>query len=138
MADVKVTQREYFAGIVAVLNGEETEFSNEELINFIEGRVAQLDRKASNKKAKTNEADVTLVEAITDVLADGSRKTVTEMQKADAALAEVSNQKVTAILRKMQADGLVDKVKDKKNTLYFAVLDTDTEDEGEEGGEVEE
>ena len=138
MADVKVTQREYFAGIVAVLNGEESEFSNEELINFIEGRVAQLDRKASNKKAKTNEADVTLVEAITDVLADGSRKTVTEMQKADAALAEVSNQKVTAILRKMQADGLVDKVKDKKNTLYFAVLDTDTEDEGEEGGEVEE
>ena len=136
MADVKVTQREYFAGIVAVLNGEESEFSNEELINFIEGRVAQLDRKASNKKAKTNEADVTLVEAITDVLADGSRKTVTEMQKADAALAEVSNQKVTAILRKMQADGLVDKVKDKKNTLYFAVLDTDTEDE--EGGEVEE
>lgn len=136
MADVKVTQREYFAGIVAVLNGEESKFSNEELINFIEGRVAQLDRKASNKKAKTNEADVTLVEAITDVLADGSRKTVTEMQKADAALAEVSNQKVTAVLRKMQADGLVDKVKDKKNTLYFAVLDTEAE--VEEGGEVEE
>lgn len=136
MADVKVTQREYFAGIVAVLNGEESKFSNEELINFIEGRVAQLDRKASNKKAKTNEADVELVEAITEVLADGSRKTVTEMQKADATLGEVSNQKVTAILRKMQADGLVDKVKDKKNTLYFAILDTEGEDE--EGGEVEE
>ena len=137
MAVEKITQREYFAGIVAVLNGEETKFTNEELVKFIEGRVAQLDKKASNKKAKTNEADVALVEAITDVLADGSRKTVTEMQKADAALAEVSNQKVTALLRKMQADGLVDKVKDKKNTLYFAVLE-DEEAEGEEGGEVEE
>lgn len=134
MADVKVTQREYFAGIVAVLNGEESKFSNEELINFIEGRVAQLDRKASNKKAKVNEADVALAEAITEVLADGSRKTVTEMQKANAALAEVSNQKVTAILGRMKTDGLVDKVKDKKNTLYFAILDT----EDEEGGEVEE
>jgi len=134
MAVEKITQREYFAGIVAVLNGEDTKFTNEELTKFIESRVAQLDKKASNKKAKTNEADVALVEAITDVLADGSRKTVTEMQKADAALAEVSNQKVTAILRKMQADGLVDKVKDKKNTLYFAILDT----EDEEGGEVEE
>ena len=134
MAVEKITQREYFAGIVAVLNGEDTKFTNEELTKFIESRVAQLDKKASNKKAKTNEADVALVEAITDVLADGSRKTVTEMQKADAALAEVSNQKVTALLRKMQADGLVDKVKDKKNTLYFAILDT----EDEEGGEVEE
>ena len=130
----KLTQRDYFAGIVAVLNGEESKFSNEELINFIEGRVAQLDRKASNKKAKTDGADVALVEAITDVLADGSRKTVTEMLKANATLGEISNQKATAVLRKMLADGLVGKVKDKKNTLYFAILDT----EDEEGGEVEE
>jgi len=137
MANTKLTQRDYFGAIVTVLNGGTSEIATADLVEFINGRVAQLDKKASGKKAK--EADATreaLKGAVLDALADGSATTVTALLKAnqaefDAIVGDaVSNQRLTSILNALVADGKVVKAKDKKSTLFS--LATDEVAEGED------
>jgi len=137
MANTKLTQRDYFGAIVTVLNGGTSDIATADLVEFINGRVAQLDKKASGKKAK--EADATreaLKGAVLDALADGSATTVTALLKAnqaefDAIVGDaVSNQRLTSILNALVADGKVVKAKDKKSTLFS--LATDEVAEGED------
>ena len=125
MAD-KMTQKDFFKAIIVKLggtvDGEVKDISNEDIVEFAEGRIAQLAKKSSSRKnSAKNEENENLKAVIADVLADGGRKTVTEIMKANATLSELSNQKVSALLRQMKEDGVVDKVKDKKATLFFAV-----------------
>lgn len=139
MANTKLTQRDYFGAIVTVLNGGTSDIATADLVEFINGRVAQLDKKASGKKAK--EADATreaLKGAVLDALADGSATTVTALLKAnqaefDAIVGDaVSNQRLTSILNALVADGKVVKAKDKKSTLFSFATDEVAEDEGED------
>ena len=133
MADVKFSQKVMFTAIVDVLNGAtpEIEVTNEELIEFLEGRITQLEKKASNKKAKENPENDSIKVAILDTLAElGEPSTVSALQKADDTLAGYSNQKVTAMLRKLIDEGKVIKDKDKKSTV-FALAGEGTEVEGE-------
>ena len=118
MADTKMTQKDFFNEIIALAK----ENDREDIVEFAEGRIAQLAKKSSNRKnSAKNEENENLKAVIADVLADGGRKTVTEIMKANATLGELSNQKVSALLRQMIADGVADKVKDKKATLFFTV-----------------
>ena len=139
MANTKLTQRDYFGAIVTVLNGGTSDIATADLVEFINGRVAQLDKKASGKKAK--EADATreaLKGAVLDALADGSATTVTALLKAnqaefDAIVGDaVSNQRLTSILNALVADGKVVKAKDKKSTLFSLATDEVAEGEGED------
>lgn len=137
MANTKLTQRDYFGAIVTVLNGGTSDIATADLVEFINGRVAQLDKKASGKKAKeADEKREAFKVAVLDALADGSATTVTDLLKAnqaefDAIVGEtVSNQRLTSVLNALVADGKVVKAKDKKSTLFS--LATDEVDEGED------
>ena len=139
MANTKLTQRDYFGAIVTVLNGGTSDIATADLVEFINGRVAQLDKKASGKKAK--EADATreaLKVAVLDALADGSATTVTALLKAnqadfDAIVGDaVSNQRLTSILNALVTDGKVVKAKDKKSTLFSLATDEVAEGEDED------
>jgi hypothetical protein len=139
MANTKLTQRDYFGAIVTVLNGGTSDIATADLVEFINGRVAQLDKKASGKKAK--EADATreaLKGAVLDALADGSATTVTALLKAnqadfDAIVGDaVSNQRLTSILNALVTDGKVVKAKDKKSTLFSLATDEVAEGEDED------
>lgn len=137
MANTKLTQRDYFGAIVTVLNGGTSDIATADLVEFINGRVAQLDKKASGKKAKeADEKREAFKVAVLDALADGSATTVTDLLKAnqtefDTIVGEtVSNQRLTSVLNALVADGKVVKAKDKKSTLFS--LATDEVDEGED------
>lgn len=121
MATVKTTQRDYFEAIKAMLNGDEISFSNEELIDFIDGRLAVLNKKSANRKTKVNEADEALKDAAMAVLANGEKMTVSAIMQADDTLGAESNQKISAILRKLITEDKVVREKDKKTTLFYAV-----------------
>ena len=123
MATVKFSQKDYFKAIKATLTGEESEynFSIEEMAEFIDGRLAQLNKKSSTRKTKTPEENEGIQDALREVLANGERLTVSEMQKRNEVLAGFSNQKVTAMLKTLIANGEVAKDKDKKSTVFFAV-----------------
>ena len=119
MADVKVTQRDMFNEIITL--AESTD--REDIVEFAKGRIAQLDKKSSNRKnSKKSEENEGYIALVADVLAGGERLTVSEIMKRDATLGTLSNQKISALLRMMIADGGYAKDKDKKSTVFFKVV----------------
>lgn len=119
MADVKVTQRDMFNEIIALAESAD----REDIVEFAKGRIAQLDKKSSNRKnSKKSEENEGYIALVADVLAGGERLTVSEIMKRDATLGTLSNQKISALLRMMIADGGYAKDKDKKSTVFFKVV----------------
>ena len=119
----KITKKEMFTMIKAQVK------DNAEMVAFIDHEIELLDKKASNKKAtKTQEANVGIKSTILAVLEGGKPMTVTEMQGASAELGELSNQKVSALVRQLVEAGKVVKTIDKK-VSRFSLADNG---EGEE------
>lgn len=127
MAETKITMKDYFnAAIVnfgGEVDGEIMNISNEDMIKFFRGRIAQIEKKSSSKKSEKAEAEVEkLKNHIFEVMSTMEPSTATTIMKADAELAELTIQKITAMLKKLEADGRVEKTKDKKSTLYAAII----------------
>ena len=119
----KITKKEMFMMIKAQVK------DNAEMVAFIDHEIELLDKKASNKKAtKTQEANVGIKSTILTVLEGAEPMTVTEMQGASAELGELSNQKVSALVRQLVESGKVVKTIDKK-VSRFSLADNG---EGEE------
>ena len=119
----KITKKEMFTMIKAQVK------DNAEMVAFIDHEIELLDKKASNKKAtKTQEANVGIKSTILAVLGCGKSMTVTEMQGASTELGELSNQKVSALVRQLVEAGEVVKTIDKK-VSRFSLAD---KSEGEE------
>ena len=119
----KITKKEMFTMIKAQVK------DNAEMVAFIDHEIELLDKKASNKKAtKTQEANVGIKSTILAVLEGAKSMTVTEMQGASAELGELSNQKVSALVRQLVEAGEVVKTIDKK-VSRFSLADNG---EGEE------
>lgn len=109
----KITKKEMFTMIKAQVK------DNAEMVAFIDHEIELLDKKASNKKAtKTQEANVGIKSTILAVLEGGKSMTVTEMQGASAELGELSNQKVSALVRQLVEAGEVVKTIDKKVSRF--------------------
>ena len=115
----KITKKEMFTMIKAQVK------DNAEMVAFIDHEIELLDKKASNKKAtKTQEANVGIKSTILTVLEGAKPMTITEMQGASAELGELSNQKVSALVRQLVEAGEVVKTIDKK-VSRFSLADTD-------------
>ena len=119
----KITKKEMFTMIKAQVK------DNAEMVAFIDHEIELLEKKASSKKAtKTQKANIGIKSTILAVLEGGKSMTVTEMQGASAELGELSNQKVSALVRQLVEAGEVVKTIDKK-VSRFSLAD---KDEGEE------
>ena len=109
----KITKKEMFTMIKAQVK------DNAEMVAFIDHEIELLDKKASNKKAtKTQEANIGIKSTILAVLEGAKPMTVTEMQGASAELGELSNQKVSALVRQLVEAGEVVKTIDKKVSRF--------------------
>lgn len=109
----KITKKEMFTMIKAQVK------DNAEMVAFIDHEIELLDKKASNKKAtKTQEANIGIKSTILAVLEGAKPMTVTEMQGASAELGELSNQKVSALVRQLVEAGKVVKTIDKKVSRF--------------------
>ena len=114
----KMTQRDYFNEVVELAKAN----GRDDLVEFAKGRIAVLDKKAENKKpTKTQEENVAIKNEIASVLTNEGA-TVTEIQSKSEMLGGLSNQRVSALLRQMIADGVVVKTVDKKKS-YFALAE---------------
>lgn len=116
--DKKITKKEKFA---MLLEMDEVK-DNEMLVAFLENEIELLNRKAAKpaKATKNQEANAVLAEKVFNVLDTfDTAMTVTEIQKADAELAEFSNQKLSAVLNRILVkENRVIKVQDKNKTLF--------------------
>ena len=116
----KKTQRDYFNEVIALAQAND----RLDLVEFAQGRIAVLDKKANNKKpTKTQEENVAIKDEILSVLTNEGA-TVTEIQGKSEMLSGLSNQRVSALLRQMIADGVVVKTIDKKKS-YFSLAEVE-------------
>ena len=110
----KMTQRDYFNEIIALAEIND----RADLVEFAKGRIEVLDNKAKNKKAtKTPELNETLKNEIKNILStDGM--TISDIQAKSDVLADLSNQKMSALLRQLCLDGVAEKTMDKKKAFF--------------------
>ena len=121
MTNKKPTKRDYFN---ALLNIEAVK-EKESLVDFINHELELLDKKNANKSTKPSAVQVAnngIKEEILDCLADEPNKvfTISEMQKLFPCCAELSNQRVSALVRQLVADGKVVRTEDKRKA-YFGI-----------------
>lgn len=114
----KMTKRDYFTAILENYPLTDAEKA------FIEHELELLAKKNSSEKKPT--AQQTANEGIKTAIANGMTAnrlyTVTEIQKEIPECADLSNQRVSALLRQMKDDGIVVRTEDKRKA-YFSLAE---------------
>jgi hypothetical protein len=114
----RMTKKDYFNELRKVVLTAGVENENE-LVDFIDKQVELLSKK-SNVKTKAQKENEVIVEKVYEALVRIAKPvTVSELQ-ADAEMAEYSNQKLSALLKKLVDTNRVVKTQDKKKS-YFSV-----------------
>ncbi len=114
----KMTQKDFYKEIIELAQAN----GREDIVEFCKGRIEVLAKKSGNRKpTKTQEENKSLKELVRNALVELGSGTVTEIQKSDEVLSELSNQKVSALLRQMIEVGEVEKTTDKKKS-YFSLV----------------
>jgi len=115
----KLTKRDHFNKLLAI--GEVK--GNPELVKFIEHELELLAKKNSAEKKPTavQVANEGIKAVILETLAEnGGLMTISEMQKANAELGELSNQRISALVRQLKDDEKVVRVEEKRKA-YFKI-----------------
>ena len=116
--EVKKTQREMFTEIIAKLNEE----TDKEYIEFLEGRIAQLNKK-SGSKAKTDDTQEEVKNMIVDALTTAGKPMRNKEIAVLPAFLEkgYSAQKIQAQMTKLVHDGLVVRTEEKKGQPVYSL-----------------
>lgn len=122
MGETKLTKRVLVGKLKELVEGVDVEYKAE-LLEFLDKEDKALARKAS-KPTKAQLANEPLKEAVLAVLARAEKPLgVKEIQAADEAFADLSNQKVTSLVTALVKAGRVVKTEDKKKALYSVVAE---------------
>ena len=115
----KMTKKDYFA---MLLNIDEVA-NNDALVAFIEHEVELLDKKNSADKKPTAQqiANKSVQEAIYDGMESGKLYTITDLIKDIPECAELTNQRVSALVKQM-LDTKIERIEDKRKA-YFKKID---------------
>lgn len=114
----KITKRDNFNEIIKIA----TELNRKDLVEFATHEIELLDRKKStDTKSKTQIENENIKNVIVDTLTELAKfATITDIQNANPQLAELSNQKISALLKQLVDTEVVKKQIDKKKA-YFGV-----------------
>ena len=115
----KMTKREKFEMLANIAEVK----ANPMLMEFIAHELELLAKKNTSEKKPTAQqvANEGIKQTIIDVLTEnGGLMTITDIQKASADLADLSNQKLSALVRQLKDAGMVEKVEDKRKSYFKA------------------
>ena len=115
----KMTKREKFEMLKALSEVK----ANPMLTEFIDHELELLAKKNASEKKPTAQQVLNegIKQTIMNVLTEnGGLMTVTGIQKSHAELADMSNQRLSALLRQLKDDKMVDRVEDKRKA-YFTI-----------------
>ena len=114
----KPTKRENYS---ALLNLAEVK-ANPTLVAFIEHEVELLDKKNSTEKKPTAQqtANEGIKTAILDNMVEGVKYTITDLIKSVPECADLTNQRVSALMRQLIEAKLVVRTEDKRKA-YFSL-----------------
>lgn len=118
MNEKKTTKKEYFNQLLEIVKG------NNELTDFITHEIELLERKATRKSLTSNQvANNNIKDVIIATLKELAKpSTITDIQNANTELAELSNQKISALLTQLINSNLVIRVVEKKKA-YFSIAE---------------
>ena len=110
----KMTKREMFEQIMANYNLTEDER------NFINHELELLAKKNSAEKKPTavQVANEGLKSAILDFMVEGQKYTITDLMKSVPELADLSNQRVSALVRQLKDSGYVIRTEEKRKAYF--------------------
>lgn len=119
MKKTQMTQKDFYKEIIALA----TENSRPDIVEFCQGRIEILERKNSSaKESKTQVENKGIMDTIYGELARVNKPvTITELQSESEELAVYSNQKLSALLKKLVDNGQVEKTIDKKKSYFKAI-----------------
>lgn len=117
----KMTKKDYFKALATVVEASEVE-NQTDLLSFIAHEIELLEKKSSNsKQTKTQrENEGIMGEILTALEKVNGKVTVTELMKSNDIMAAYSNQKLSALLKKLVDNGVVEKTVEKKKS-YFSL-----------------
>ena len=121
----KITQKDYYNATIKALKGEAVDFSTDDLVKFLEGRLEVLANKSGSRKpTKVQVENESAKGKILEVLSTDEGMKVADILKvvdfSDFSF-EPTSQKVSALLKQMVDNGSVVKTVDKKTSLFTRV-----------------
>lgn len=118
----KLTKMNKFEMVMEILASVEVE-NKEMLVEFVQHEMTLLAKKNSTpsgdrKPSKTQLENMELVEKIEFVLEDGVARTISDIQSENDELKDLTNQKMSALLKKLVDSEKVTKFVEKKKTYF--------------------
>lgn len=112
-----MTKKEMFT-LIATVNAD-----NAEIVDFCNHEIELIDKRSSTKSpSKTQKENEVLMDILEEALQNlDAPVTVTELIVTTGAISSLSNQKVSAVLRKMVESGRAIKTVEKKKTYFFHI-----------------
>ena len=114
----KLTKRDYFTALLALAEAQ----NDQALVDFINHELELLTKKnSSERKPTAAQKENEGIKAIILAALTTTPTSISDLQKKDAALAEISNQKISALLRQLIIDNKVVRTEDKKKALFALI-----------------
>ena len=122
MENKKMTKKETINLLIDVLMGNKEVEDMQMFIDFLTHERELLEKKSSNSgQTKTQKENEILKEKIVETLKELNKfSTITEIQKSNAELANLSNQKISALLKQLVDTNVIEKVIEKKRAYFKA------------------
>ena len=122
MENKKMTKKETINLLIDVLMGNKEVEDVQMFIDFLTHERKLLERKSSNSgQTQTQKENEILKEKIVETLKELNKfSTITEIQESNAELAELSNQKISALLKQLVDTNVIEKVIEKKKAYFKA------------------
>jgi hypothetical protein len=122
MAEKKITKRESFTEIKGILE----ELGKTRLVAVMEHELELLAKKNASGISKPTAVQVANEGIKSEILECMDKEpnrlfTISEMQKVFPCCAELSNQRVSALVRQLVADGKVERLEEKKKAVFRIV-----------------
>ena len=130
MENKKMTKKEIINLLIDVLMGNKEVEDVQIFIDFLIHERELLERKSSNSgQTKTQKENEILKEKIVETLKELNKfSTITEIQESNTELVNLSNQKISALLKQLVDSNVIEKVIEKKKAYFkaesFQRLDT--------------
>ena len=122
MKNKKMTKKEIINLLIDVLMGNKEVEDVQIFIDFLIHERELLERKYSNSgQTKTQKENEILKEKIVETLKELNKfSTITEIQESNTELVNLSNQKISALLKQLVDSNVIEKVIEKKKAYFKA------------------
>ena len=120
MADKKMTKRDYFNELLTIAEVK----ANKSMVDFINHELELLEKKNASKSSaetKTQKENASIKENLLNEMESGVKYTISDMQKELPCCAELTNQKISALVRQLIAENLVVRTEDKRKAYFSKV-----------------